>query len=67
MISKHDDYFDTTALIGRVAIATIRNQRSHSGFIFSNVDHFEVLSEIDEEIVIEMLKVMLKVYDENHE
>lgn len=67
LISNDNLYFDTNSLIGRVAIVEIRNQRGYNGVIYSNVDHFEVLSETDEELIIEMLKTMIKYYDEKYE
>ena len=67
LISNDNLYFDTNSLIGRVAIVEIRNQRGYNGVIYSYVDRFEVLSETDEELIIEMLKTMIKYYDGKYE
>lgn len=64
---KDDDYFDTNNLIGRVVIMDIRNKQFHGNNVFSNVDRFEVIGDKDEELLIEMIKTMIKYYDEQYE
>ena len=64
---KDDEYFDTSYLIGRVVVLDIQNKRFHGNGVFSNVNCFEILNDKEEEILIEMIKIMLKYYDSQYE
>ncbi len=63
MIPKDTEYFDTSNILGRVAILEVKNKKFHGNKVFSNILSFEVLSDEDEEILIEMIKSMLEYYD----
>lgn len=64
---KDDEYFDTNSLIGRVVFIEVRNKKFHGNKVFSNIDRFEILSDSEEEILIEMIKEMLQNYDKQYE
>lgn len=62
---KDDDYFNTDNLIGKIVVLDVKNKKFHGNRVFSNITRFEIMSDKDEAIIIEMIKTMLKYYDES--